>query len=165
MQSARLLFERIQNEVRTFGDADLWQDDDFVTQRGIVTQESIVFANRVLQVMMALAVSRVEFRPRRCEEYAAVIVMFSDVIESTFAGDMLKSRSGVDQSAIEEDPPRHSARIFSIRQRHRECAAREGRSVNPRQARSVAGEFLPDDPPSRLFDNPVTAPRKLRQQR
>ena len=161
----RRLFERIQNEVRAFGDADLWQDDDFVTQPGIVTQESIVLANRTLQVMMALGVSRVEFRPRWREEYAAVIVMFSDVIESRFAGQVLEGRSGVDQSAVEEYPPGDPARIFSIRQGHRDCAAREGRSVNPRQARSVAGEFLPDDPSSRLFDNSVTVPGKLRQQR
>ena len=153
MKSAR-------SEMLTFGKVTT-----SLTQRGIISHQPIVFDHRVVQAMMPLRVGRVDLRPWRREECAAVIAMLSDTIEGRLAGHVLECRRGIDQSAVEEDPPPHPTRLRPIGQCNGHCPARESRSVNPGQARSVSGEFLPDDPPSRLFDNAVTTPRKLRQQR
>ena len=52
-----------------------------------------------------------------------------------------------------------------IPERHRHCPASEGRTVKPGQGRTAAGEFLLDDPSPRFFDNRITTPGQLRQER
>src|SRR6188472_2025678 len=114
---------------------------------------------------MAFFVSGMNLRPWRCEEDAPVIAVRCGPTEGGLAGQVLKRRGGVDESPVEEDPPGHPPRILSIGQGNCDRSACEGRSIDPGQARAVAGEFLADDASAGFFDNRVATARQLREER
>ena len=117
--------------------------------------------------MMLLGVRAIDLRPGRREEHAAVISMqLTEVRQDRLAGRVLERRRRIDQPSVEEDPSVQSTRSLAVGEGHRNGPASEGRSVNPRQSRTMTLELFPGMiPPPRFFDDRVTARPQLRQQR
>src|SRR5215472_13737919 len=159
--------QRMQDEVGARGDADLRQHDDFVVERWIDDEQSMIFGNCLIQTMTALGVGHINLRPRWCQEYAAMTAIGAPHrVERRLTGQVLKGSRGIDQTPVKEHP---SCRMIgggsAIGNGELDGASRKGGSVHPWEGRAVARQLLPDDPAAWLFDGGVTTPAELRQQR
>jgi hypothetical protein len=91
--------------------------------------------------------------------------MAADSRSRRLAAETFERERGVDQAPIEENPSRmaHGGRVVVARDG--DGSARERNRVHPGQRRTVAVQFLSDDPPPRLFDRGKAAPRELHEKR
>jgi len=92
-------------------------------------------------------------------------MQLAEVRQDRLAGRVLERRRRIDEPSVEEDPSDQSTRSYAVGEGHCDSPASEGRSVNPRQCRTMTLELFPDDPPPRFFDDRVTARSQLRQER
>jgi len=85
-------------------------------------------------------------------------------LDPVAAREMLECRCGIDQAAIEEDPPLPALGRGAIGERHRDRPPREGLAIDPWQGRTAAGDLFRHDAAAGFLDDVVAAPPKLGEQ-
>jgi hypothetical protein len=93
-----------------------------------------------------------------------VAVRASQSCQRRFTGQVLKRRSRVNQSPVEEHPTFQSACGNAVSEGQLDGTARESRSVRPRKSSAFALKLILDNSSARLIHNRVTALSKLRKQ-
>ena len=124
-----------------------------------------MFRHGGVEPMMPLCVFNIYFRPRRRDEHALMVaVRTSQSCQRRFTGQVLKRRSRVNQSPVEEHPTFQSACGNAVSEGHLDGTARESRPVHPRKSSAFALKLILDNSSAWLIHSGVAAPSKIRKQ-
>ena len=124
-----------------------------------------MFRDGSVEPMRPFCVFNIYFRPRRRDEHALMVTVHtSQSCQRRFTGQVLKRRSRVDQSPVEEHPTFQSACGNAVSERQFDGTARESHAVDPRKSSALALKLILDNSSAWLIHNRVAALGKLRKQ-
>lgn len=158
--------EHTQNMVRALADRNFRQYVKLIAEREIHMHQPFIFGDCTIDVVTTLCILHIDFRPRRRHEHAMVIAPRKIGCGCNgFACQMLQTRYGIDQPAVEEHPLIGHIGFRQIDERKIGCTMQERMQVMPWQGRAIRLQFRGHDASARLRNHSISTPREFIEQR